>query len=92
MKLPFLAIMVLSLFFSSVGFAGIKVKCGDCTRENPCATVFTFKDLKFHHSVFCWVDSDGNEHWDSTDYEKLQMYDSFPVPSEGEIDRPELDI
>lgn len=92
MKLCVISALGVLLLFSSTGLAGIKVKCGDCTHENPCSTVFTFKDLKFHHSIYCRVDADGKEHWDSTDYEKLQTYDAFPVPPREKSDKPKVDI
>ena len=92
MKLLISTILLSFFLFSTHAFSSYKVKCGDCTLENPCATVFSFKDLlKFQHKVYCWVDSDGDEHWDSNDYEKLERYDYFPIPPREEY-QPRLKI
>jgi hypothetical protein len=50
------------------------VQCEQCTEEYPCATVFEFKDLKFMHNVYCRIDEEGREFWDSKDDEKFDMF------------------
>ena len=54
--------------------SAIPVKCDHCSEEYPCAAVFEFKNVKFVHQLFCEVDEDGREQWNSYDEEKLDMF------------------
>ena len=49
------------------------VKCEQCTKETPCATLFEFKDVKFMHNLYCKV-VNGKEVWGSEDEEKFDVF------------------
>lgn len=50
------------------------VRCDQCTEEYPCATLFQFEDIKFVHYVYCSIDENGKEKWDTRDKEKFDMF------------------
>ena len=56
------------------------VKCEQCTEEYPCAALFEFKNVRFTHKVFCRVDEEGRERWDSNDYEKFDVFYFEGIP------------
>lgn len=72
-------IFIILLTAAAVTISGIpvyaeKVRCEHCTEEYPCATMFEFKDVKFMHNIYCTVDEEGHEFWDSKDAEKYDMF------------------
>jgi hypothetical protein len=85
MKIP--VIFISLLFISGTMMFGDSasaepVRCDQCTEAYPCATLFEFKNVRFTHKVFCSVDADGREQWDSNDYEKLDMF-YFETPNQN---------
>jgi hypothetical protein len=73
-----LAISVTMMF--SYTASSEPVRCEQCTEEYPCATLFEFKNVRFTHTVFCKVDEEGREIWDSNDNDKFDMF-YFEVPN-----------
>jgi hypothetical protein len=68
-----------------------QVKCEQCSEEYPCITVLEFKEVKFAHNIYCFVDEEGSEHWDSEDGSKLELFyrlDNF----DQENEKPKLNI
>ncbi len=51
-----------------------QVQCDQCTEEYPCAVLFEFKNVRFDHKVFCSVNDEGRETWDSNDFDKFEMF------------------
>ena len=85
------AILFAAMFFSSTSHAEV-IKCHQCSQNSPCVTVLEFKEVKFAHDIFCWVDKDGAEHWDSEDGSKLELFYFFDGDRDGTDGKDEVDI
>ena len=66
------------------------IRCEQCTKEQPCATLFEFENLKFVHYVSCRIDQDGREQWSSKDKEKFDMF-YFEAPGNA-VSRDKMKI
>ncbi len=69
-----------------------QVQCNHCDQINPCVTVLEFKEIKFAHNVYCWIDKEGSEHWTSEDKDTLELYYNFSDPPRKGKERNDLDI
>jgi hypothetical protein len=75
-------LMITAMLTLSLPASAEPVRCDQCPEEYPCATLFEFKNVRFTHKVFCRVDGEGRERWDSNDYEKLEMF-YFETPNQN---------
>ncbi len=83
----FLVLLIASIvIFYSCPVSADQVACGDCTEEYPCAVLFEFRNLRFDHHVFCRVNDEGRETWDSNDADKFEMF-YFDPPGNNKINK-----
>jgi hypothetical protein len=80
--ISFVILLIVSgvIFFRTPVLAE-SIKCTQCNQESPCVTILEFKEVKFAHNIFCWIDKDGEEHWDSDDPSKFDLF-YFYEPTE----------
>ncbi len=79
------------VLFSSNSVAD-PIKCPQCSQNSPCVTVLEFKEVKYAHDVFCWIDKDGSEHWDSDDGSKLQLFYYYEGDKNGTNGNNEVEL
>ncbi len=88
-KLLFTLLIVSIVMLFAYPVLAEPVKCEQCTKETPCATLFEFKGVKFMHNVYCEVVS-GAEVWGSEDEEKYDVF-YFESPNRSKAES-QLDI
>jgi hypothetical protein len=79
------------MYFSSTSPAEV-IKCHQCSRSSPCVTVLEFKNVKLAHDIFCSIDKNGDEHWDSEDASKLELFYFFDGDQNVADEKNEIEI
>ena len=91
----FMPVIILLTFLGSPVLTGPAIaepiKCEQCSKDVPCVTVLEFKDVKFAHEIYCSIDDQGTERWDSDDESTLQLFYRYGNSGQ-ESENPKLDI